>query len=114
MCKDFSTLMNWNYAKMDPEDVSDQLMAAMKHLKFSMDLCLEQYKAGRLFLFEHPVGARSWSTAMIQQMSDLEGVHLAKLDFCQLGMKTKDENGEEAAAKKRTGVLTNSKHVVEV
>ena len=51
--------MNWNYAKMDPEDIHGQLNAAMKHHKFAMDLCLEQYKAGRLCLFEHPVVARS-------------------------------------------------------
>ena len=38
----------------------------------------------------------------------LDGVRVVKLDFCMLGMKTTDDNGKEASARKRTKVMTNS------
>ena len=50
---------------------------------------------------------------MVKAVANMEGVYLAKFDFCQLGMTTRDEDGEEAAARKRTGVLTNSKNIAE-
>ena len=34
--------MNWNYAQINPDDVRGQLKAAMKHLQFSMGMCLAQ------------------------------------------------------------------------
>ena len=114
MCGPFSTLMHWNYAKMPKEETEALLKAAMEHLRFALELCLTQYNAGRLLLFEHPVGARSWGTSMVRQMLGLEGVFLSKFDFCQLGMRTRDADGKAAAAKKRTSVMTNSKNIAEV
>ena len=114
MCGPFSAINNLNYAKMTPEEIKEKLKKAMEHVKFSLDLCLRQYKAGRLFVFEHPTSASSWSTDMLQQMADLEGVYTARFDFCQLGMTTKDETGQPAPAKKRTTVLTNSPNLAEV
>ena len=114
MCGPFSAINNLNYAKMAPEEIKGKLKTAMEHVKFSLDLCLRQCKAGRLFVFEHPTSASSWSTSMLQQMADLEGVYTARFDFCKLGMETKDENGQPAPAKKRTTVLTNSPILAEV
>ena len=54
----------------------------MLHMKFALTLCLQQYLAGRLFMFEHPAGASSWSTKMMFDMLSREGVFLAKFDFC--------------------------------
>ena len=67
-----------------------------------------------MFIFEHPTSATSWSTAMLQQMADLEGVYTSRFDFCQLGMKTKDAAGQDVPAKKRTTVFTNSPNLAEV
>ena len=72
-----------------------------------------QCQAGRLFLFKHPVGARSWRKELIKTVLNLEGVFLATFDFCRLGMKTMDDEGAIAAAKKRTSVMTNSKNIAE-
>ena len=72
MCGPFSSMNNLNYAKLDDADVKDKLRKAMDHVKFALDLCLQQYRAGRLFLFEHPTSASSWSTAMMQQVMGLE------------------------------------------
>ena len=52
----FSTMNNFNYATMTPEEVEEKLRAAMVHVKFALDLCLRQCMAGRLFLFEHLAG----------------------------------------------------------
>ncbi len=114
MCGPFSSLMNWNYAKMTSAEVENMLDKALEHLKFALELCVEQHRAGRLFLFEHPVGASSWETEMIAAVARLSGVHIAKFDFCQLGMVTKDKDGKKSYAKKRTGVMTNSQHVAKI
>ena len=114
MCGPFSSLMNWNFSKLPEEEVKDILDKAMEHIKFSLEMCLEQYEQGRLFLFEHPAGARSWEAEMIREVAALSGVHIAKFDFCQLGMKTTTMDGKTAPAKKRTTVMTNSCHVARV
>ena len=62
-------------------------------------------------MFEHPAEASSWSMKAMQQMKALDGIRIVKLDFCMLGMKTTDDNGKEAAARKRTKVMTNSNAV---
>ena len=123
MCGAFSSMNNWNYEKMKSEDAREKLERAMEHVKFALDLCMQQYKAGRLFMFEHPTSASSWTTTMMQQMMNLEGVYVSKFDFCQLGMETKGEapvipcndmRRPSVPAKKRTTVLTNSANLAEV
>ena len=114
MCGPFSTIMHWNYAEMSEIEAKQKLSAAMEHLKFAVELCLTQYQAGRLFLFEHPVGASSWDTELLKVLARLEGVFMANFDFCQLGMKAKNKQGVEQPAKKRTKVMTNSKNIAEV
>ena len=47
-------------------------------------------------------------------MLGLAGVHTAKFDFCELGMKTKGPDGTIAPAWKRTTVMTNSPNIAEV
>ena len=114
MCGPFSSLQNWNYTKMEESEVSDKLGEAMEHLKFSLEMCIEQHENGRRFLFEHPCGARSWETSMVQSVAALAGVHKATFDFCKLGMETVDRDGKKAAAKKRTTIMTNSQHIARV
>ena len=113
MCGPFSSLMFWNYSRMSPEQAREKLESAMRHLKLSLELCLKQYEAGRFFIFEHPVGATSWDTELIKNVLRLEGVYMARFDFCQLGMLAEDDAGNEMPTKKRTGVMTNSKNLAE-
>ena len=86
MCGPFGGLQSINYAKMSREDVKAKLRDAMAHVKFALDMCLRQYRAGRFFVFEHPASASSSSsaTAMMKDMMKLEGVHTARFHFCQL------------------------------
>ena len=78
MCGPFSGMQSINYAKMSREDVKAKLRDAMAHVKFALDMCLRQYRAGRFFVFEHPASASSWATAMMKDMMRLEGVHTAR------------------------------------
>ena len=47
-------------------------------------------------------------------MLDGEGVHLSTFDFCKLGMEIVGPDGSKARAKKRTSVMTNSRHLADV
>ena len=112
MCGPFSKLQEiFNYPKMETAEVEAKVAAALQHLRFTVELCLMQHEAGRLFLFEHPASASSWDSEVIQLLSSVNGVHHVKFDFCMLGMTTTDRSGDEVPAKKRTGVLTNSNAV---
>ena len=99
---------------MVPKDIHSKLREAMRHIKFTLELCLKQYNSCRLFMFEHPATASSWSTAMMQEVVNLEGIFAAKFDFCKLGMITDGADGGPALAKKRTTVMTNSSNIAEV
>ena len=72
MCWPFSALQGFfNYPKMNHAEVKRKLSEAMLHVQFCMQLCHEQHANGRLFVFEHPAGAASWSMKAIQQMRQL-------------------------------------------
>ena len=52
MCGPFSQLQSlFNYPKQEYEYVERKLTDAMEHVKFSFEMCIEQYAKGRLFLF---------------------------------------------------------------
>jgi hypothetical protein len=112
MCGPFSTWQAINYQSMSEAEVRDKLTGALKHLKYALELCHRQWKAGRMFIFEHLVAATSWGTKMMAAMARLEGVHMVNFDFCGLGMTTEGESGDQVPARKRTRVLTNSCHIV--
>ena len=113
MCGPFGSMNDLNYFCMSGQEIKAKLHEAMLHMRFALSLCLQQYNAGRLFLFEHPAGASSWGTRMMTEMLAREGVYLAKFDFCQPGMEVNSGLCRKARAKKRTSVMTNSKHLAE-
>ena len=57
MCRLFSNMNDFNYAKMSEDEIRDKLQNAMMHMRFALTMCLQQFLAGRLFMFEHPAGA---------------------------------------------------------
>ena len=93
---------------MEASEVEQLVSEAVAHLRFVLELCTMQHKAGRLFLLEHPASSLSWHAHMLQAIAKLDGVHRISFDFCALGMTTETAQGNEAPAKKRTTVLTNS------
>ena len=88
---------------MTPKDLEEKLRAAIEHLDFAMKMCEIHAKACRLFVFEHPVQARSWSLSLVKRLFKYKNVTTVDFDFCQLGM-----HSEGYPAKKRTRIMTNS------
>ena len=87
---------------MPPKEVADNVRAAMGHIDFTLMLCEKQVKAGRLFLFEHTVQARSWILKLVKRLCKYKKVCTVDFDFCQPGMQS-----EGHPVKKRTRIMTN-------
>ena len=81
MCGAFISMNELNYVHMNEQEIKEKLRDAMLHMRFALSLCIQQYNAGRLFLFEHHAGASSWGTRMMTEMLAREGMYLAKFDF---------------------------------
>ena len=76
-------------------------------IEFAVRICEAQYKAGRLFVFEHPASATSWRLPCLQRLMALKGMYAAVFHMCQFGMTQEDEQGT-GLIKKATRVVTNS------
>ena len=48
-CTWFCSLMRWNWKKMRPEKVQDEMTKATIHLSFAAAMCEEQHREGRFF-----------------------------------------------------------------
>ena len=107
----FSTLQNINFRKQDSEEVKAQIKEAIEHLSFATSMCLRQATGGRRYLLEHPAGATSFQTAILNKVFFVEGGVRVNFDFCMAGMVS-SRGGEGEKVKKRTGVMTNSPEVV--
>ena len=77
---------------------------ARLHLRFAVELYKAQMDEGRLFVHEHPWGAKSWLEEEIMELIQKPEVILVKGDQCRFGLLSKE--GE--VVKKPTGFLTNS------
>ena len=99
--------MGLNYSKVSPEVVEDKSREDIRHLRFSMMMCKAQSDLNRLFMFEHPSTAKSWTMEVARDIMKLPGVMLVGFDFCSCGMKSRDVDGE-APVKKRTRRMINS------
>ena len=104
-CSVFSVAMFWNYVKMSEDDARRKIEEGVGHLHFALLLCAIQYREGRHFALEHPVGAQSWKLDSVKLMAKLPGVQVVNFDFCMLGMKATDRDGQ-GRVKKRTTIMT--------
>ena len=111
-CTMFSTMQNVNICKMDEADVRTRTEAAVSHFAFAFLMCIRQSQGGRSFVIEHPVGASSWALRLKNLFVQCPNTRSVNFDFCMLGMKSNDDQGE-ALAKKRTKIVTNSKAIAD-
>ena len=77
------------------------------HLEFAAKLCMLQHTAGRLVVFEHPLGATSWSTKAMTKLKEETRAYTSVGQQCQFGLTT-EVDGEKAPVKKPTQFLTSS------
>ena len=61
-------------------------VAAMKTARIQID-------RGRLFMFEHLVGAQSWNDRAVMQIARHEGVRIVRLDQGMVGLKDRETGG---------------------
>ena len=74
-------------------------------LKFAMKVAKLQARAGRYFMFEHPMRATSWSESCVAEVAALPGVGAVGMDMYAFGLKSTDRDGE-GYAQKRTRILS--------
>ena len=67
MCGPFSTMNNFNYAKMFEEEVQQRFNHGRTHLEFCMKFYEIQWREGRYFFNEHPEFASSWREECVQR-----------------------------------------------
>ena len=65
---------------------------ARAHMEFNGELYLEQIRAGRLLLHEHPEGASSWDEECIKQVFKSLGMNIVVTDQCQFGQQSREGN----------------------
>ena len=101
-CTLFSALQN--HRKTDiPED---ELARAMACVRFCVDTAEYQIKHGRLFYYEHPLTATSWSMPALDGLRQRKEVENVVLHMCAFDLMAEDQEGS-GLAKKPTRVLTN-------
>ena len=68
----------------------------------------EQRKAGRVFVFEHPVRATSWDQPCVKKVAEMQGVQMVVADMCMFGLVSRVDR---VPVRKRTRFMTNSPHM---
>ncbi|CAE7419175.1 unnamed protein product, partial [Symbiodinium pilosum] len=101
-CCVFSPLRNLTNHKRDFTEVQSEEAQGRQHLDFAVALANLQIENGRGFLFEHPLGAKSWRTASLRRLATNQAVFTVQLDMCAFGLQ-----GTQGLHKKPTLLLTN-------
>ena len=109
-CTSFSPIHKlFNKKVMMSETGKKKWDKAMIMLKHSMDCARVQVMNKRLFVFEHPWRATSWTQNCVMDIMGLPGVHKVVFDQCCFGAVTKIT---KTPVRKRTQLMTNSSAVV--
>ena len=98
-----------NQGEIDPQ----VLAGAVEMIRFSIEICELQHKAGRQFIFEQPQSSRAWNLDEVIKMTHREGVIKSTFHQCMYGLEARDQLGS-APAYKPTSVLTNHSALSEV
>ena len=93
-CGPYSNLQNLNRRHMSDEQWRRMEIEGDVHLEFCCELYREQHARGKWFAHEHPLTARSWKKACVQDLLDLDGVRLVRGDMCAHNMTSFDVEGE--------------------
>ena len=108
-CTSFCKLnRNINYRKMEKAKVDQLLLERRRHLHFAISLALRQIRAGRHFLFEHPLSAASWEDPSLKSLMSIPRIYTTVCDQCEYGLVVRNTDGEEQHARKATRFVTSS------
>ena len=93
-CGPFSITQNMNKRRGSNAWLREQAKARIL-LRFGVKVARLQLEAGRLYMFEHPVGA--WRDRTVQHVSKLHNVRVVRLDQCMVGLRDRvSETSHEA------------------
>ena len=84
------------------------LQEGLHHLDYAMRLYEWQVRRGKIALFEHPRGAKSWEEPRVLRCMSLPGVEVVEADQCAFGLRVREE---EHLNRKPTRFMVNSKHM---
>lgn len=107
-CTMYRTLQNLNKKHWTKEQYQDRFDKARAHIRICMQVCRWQWKQKRVFVFEHPAEAKSWSLPEVEDMMNEAGIYVAEFDMCRFGMQARDDNGVLRPVRKSTRMITTS------
>ena len=88
-------------------EIEPQVLAgAVEMIRFSMEICNLQHKAGRQLIFERPRSSRAWGLDEVVKMTYTEDATKTTFHQCMYGLEARDQVGS-APAYKPMSVLTN-------
>ena len=102
-CTLFSTLQNLTGGVQD----GPKYREAVAMVELAVEMCIEQCRNKRYFIFEHPRSATSWRLPCLQRLASLPGMRYSDFDMCCFGM-TQPQHGIETPVRKPTRIFTNS------
>ena len=105
-CKMFSIFQNLR--KDYGEKWEHEMLEAISHVDYSMQLQEDQRQRGDLGLHEHPDTAKSWELPSVKEYLSHDEVVLVKADQCRFGLKI---DGGSKLSRKSTLFATSSDHV---
>ncbi|CAE7353637.1 unnamed protein product [Symbiodinium sp. CCMP2592] len=112
-CTMYSDLQRlWNFKKMKAKLRRARMKKANTLLDFGMTVCTVQGNAGRFWVHEHPNRASSWKRRTVRKLMRLKTTMAVTFDQCQVGLCL--PGNPEKKIRKRTTLLTNSQHVVDL
>jgi hypothetical protein len=91
-----------NQSPFAPKDLEE----AKELMRFAVEMCNLQLRAGRHFVFEQPSTSRAWSLEPVMKLMITEGVISTDFHQCMYGLVAVDHLGS-APAYKPTRVLTS-------
>ena len=89
---------------------NDNLIRAIGHIQFCINLHIQQMGSGRYWLLKHPRSAKSWQIPEMEELLNDPRVQVAYANQCQFGLTAKIRAGSDKRrpAKKPTGFIGNS------
>ena len=110
-CAEFYSIQSMLGHSQDRAKMAKELEYARKHMRFCIELYVEQIRGGRYFLHEHPDNATALKMPEIVTLATHTGVDATRCDMCAYGMTATDKEGKEMSGKS-TKFLSNSPEVL--
>ena len=119
-CQMLSALRRIDTEHRDREAAGKLLKEAMVHLAFSVQLCVRQARADRLFVIKCPVDTQPWQTTLMNRLYREAGVRRINLNISTTsdttathsrtpGPRVKPPYNHRLIPRDKQGVMTNSK-----